>query len=430
MAHFLDEYGAPLTSFTLFVRPTQVPTHTTTSTRPKTIVWYKDLSLELILNIYKFCDAATLFQLIRACPFGRDAARKLFWAHSDVWYSVSSRWLIHHAGFPGPVWHCAKFARYIQQLEVDFDREMGIQFKNWPRMDDEPRPQLPLVDNVKRFWNSLYSNFPAVRYVVLRTGEPYIPHENPAQVPNLHVFLLREKPVNVELILSFLQREPGTPKSIVGSQERVAVRYSGTGWQVRGPDPSQQRVLIPNKRFAGPVGEVQHYRMYSELAQLSWRAVRKLRFEAYDYYHFTKGASVCYRKCLKPDCQVTFTQPGEWGLHATRTSHDVSRLNEGEMLIWKKEFFPICCAVAGTDPALPERTVELERLKEISAERGQLLREKVYVQGIGIGDSDFVKAFIAQLEGDPSCMHQQPARQSPTFAYLRPLLRHQWYVKG
>lgn len=164
-----------MTPFASFVQPGLSPLHAATSRGVASFPRYCDLSLELVLNIYEFYDAATLFQLIRACPVGREAAKKLFCAHGDPWYYVSAQGLVKEAGFSGGTWHCAQFARFVQQIEVGFQFRMEHDFMPftflktyrsfyYPSSDRtiQPASKNPdLLDQVKNFWKTICVHFPA-----------------------------------------------------------------------------------------------------------------------------------------------------------------------------------------------------------------------------------------------------------------------------
>jgi hypothetical protein len=126
-------------------------------------------------------------------------------------------------------------------------------------------------------------------------------------------------------------------------------------------------------------------------ATFIWRGTQQLRFEAYDYCHFDKETPVPCKRCLHYECKLSFTQRGEWGLHAVQSRHDVF---EKRFLLRTENFRTICCVSAEMESALTEKIAELRRLNDEFEQEFDELR-KAYLQGQkGKGD-DFVDAIIA-----------------------------------
>jgi hypothetical protein len=193
--------------------------------------------------------------------------------------------------------------------------------------------------------------------------------------------------------------------SIVRSQERVLLKEVGTVRETLVPDTGRERVLLPIKKFSGPLGKIQRTFMHKHHVWLIWRGTRRLRFEVYDNHHLNAEASASCKRCPYRDCEQIFTGKGEWGLHAISSNHDVFR----EMsLLGSEEFRPICCSSVEMESPLREKTVELRRLNDELEQEFEELRT-AYLQGQKAEGNELIDAVIAQLENDPEYAHQDPA---------------------
>jgi len=146
----------------------------------------------------------------------------------------------------------------------------------------------------------------------MSNSQPYNPTRNPRAL-DLHAFLRREKPPHITLYISSQQHDHYSSTSI-GSEERMMLKEVGTDQETLVPDSGRDRILLPTKKFSGPVGIILHFFMRKNRVQLIEQGTRQLFFKVYDYYHFDKGTPLSCKRCLHPDCNLEFTQKGGMGI--------------------------------------------------------------------------------------------------------------------
>src|ERR1700712_325427 len=125
-----------------------------------------DLPLEIIHMILEYCDASTLFQLMRTCKFFRATTLKSFWSDTEIWYMIPKDWW-NSRKFHHPVSCCLnlEFSRNITQIQVDTgnpDCEFAepLEYTNyWPEIPPEGRSTF--------FWRAIQQSFPSARRLIL-----------------------------------------------------------------------------------------------------------------------------------------------------------------------------------------------------------------------------------------------------------------------
>lgn len=131
---------------------------------------FTQLPRELQLRILRFCNSATLFQLMHVSSATRDEARKLFWANPGSRYVIRGRWLLA-GGFSGDTLDDVGALAFIKHVEVDFDAEGLPLYNIWD--DDTPQWARRLTADVAErladaFWQTFTGHLPCATNVILK----------------------------------------------------------------------------------------------------------------------------------------------------------------------------------------------------------------------------------------------------------------------
>lgn len=308
--------GEVITPFPFYVQP-----EATSCPSGARFPQFLELPAELQLHVFRFCDAATLFQLMRVSSTIRAEASKLFWSYPDAWYYVESHWLFS-GGFAGHAHHAIDFPPYVRQLEVGFDKhylhqaaadELGVDLD--PSYSSLVTPQL-IEKHLREFWKTLQRRFPRVTHVTL--DQRYTWRKTEEVVLKGLERMVALCPPSINVSVSFLQEAGTQLERRLWRPTKACAGTTNCKWELVSPRWTRQSVLLPLKEFHGPVG------LYCSLEAThnSRRAgaVRLLLIEAHARHHFDGCHEPFY--CVNQKCGAWFELPGEWIEHALESGHD------------------------------------------------------------------------------------------------------------
>jgi hypothetical protein len=209
-------------------------------------------------------------------------------------------------------------------------------------------------------------------------------------------------PAGIRVSASLLQRVAGRINFMERSLwKRTGGDVSNAGdWEKTNPTWTRQNVLLPVKKFRGPVGT--YGRAWYSIYQIRIRtaAARLLLIESLERHH-CDGRHEPFN-CFKPKCEARFEQLGEWTLHAIESGHYSSAIPPSSL----KAFFD-------------QQKVKLRHM------RRQFFSGNTKMQ-IDWGEEGSEKrhnaeqAFLYQLDHDPLYAHGKPAKECSTwFMYTR-----------
>jgi hypothetical protein len=281
-----------------------------TASHPVEFHRYSQLPLELQLLILEECDAQTLFSLMRTCSTIRAQTKKLFWSHETPWYYASAAW-IQSPGVPGATELCPEFAQQIEQVELDFWpvavgywRHDLLGTNNWTSDDDR------LAQNVQAasvFWAKFQQVFPSAKRVALSHNAWRMLL---LTIEDEFVALLRVSPpgLSVYICLS-MQKDRNSSKAM--SLYRLD---ANSQWELLQQPWTRHRVVPPRRNITGIVGRFQRIEWKSKELYNRDSALRQLRAEAYEKYHFGDKRQTPF-VCPNPACREEFKKAGEYRYH-------------------------------------------------------------------------------------------------------------------
>ena len=277
---------------------------------------FDKLPSELQLRILTFCSASTLFQVMRVSSSLRIEAAKLFWADSNTYYLIESYWLLD-GGLPGDTCYDLPFLAYVQNVEVEY--EHGSDDKIGPLRDGAMDIQNDVVVN---FWKALKERCPSVRRAVINQSWESLPPRKQNKPASRCLQVLTECcPPEIEVSAFVLEEQ----NSVINNSTTVS---SANKWQRSFYHPrtdgewkklelswDRKTILMPMKRFRGPVGEFEEFKYVANRMQLKQNALGPLVIEALDRHHFDMGRLEPF-SCPEPGCDAHFRKAGQWTMHA------------------------------------------------------------------------------------------------------------------
>ena len=368
-----NPYGEPCIPFSLYVRSERTTSYTA-------LPGFWILPAELQIRILYFCDAPTLFRLMHVSTAMRVEAKKLFWSFPDTWYLVEGHWLLF-GGFPSEAYYATDFQLHAERLEVDFP-ELNV----WLGEDDIELAPQPYIF---RFWKTLQRRFPRVNNVILsesfcRSAEEPLPY--------VLEMVAEMCPGGINVSTSYIKRAKNNDFRLERSlwQRNVANGGISDGWENVDQDWTRQSILLPPKKFCGPVGAYERSGYIFNRLQLRESSQRALIIEAIERQHFHERYEPF--SCCYPTCEVEFKQPGECISHSFESNHYQDAHPPVEM-----------------KAAFDQHSKELERIREDAVREG-------VEEGVGEEGSEqrrkLEQAFLHQLDRDPSYAHERPAKGS------------------
>jgi hypothetical protein len=302
--------------FHLYVQPNAVESCSSlhTSSSPD----FNKLPAELQLRILAFCSAPTLYQIMRTSMLRNEAA-KLFWADLNTYYLVEASWLFG-GGYPGYTCYDLSFMSYVQNVEIEY--EPGSDDKIGPTGDNDG-----LELNYKRaqdFWTTFQTRFPRAKRVVVNQNWESLSirqHDDEPVACCLKV-LIEACPIEID-VLAFVLVEVGsggckrTARPVANNWHRVLYQLADDGgWKkVTTSGFKRKTILMPPKRFHGPVGGFEGLKYESGRIQLQQIGLGALAIEALDRHYFDREDPEPFH-CPVSGCNVYLEKAGQWTQHA------------------------------------------------------------------------------------------------------------------
>ena len=294
-----------LVPFHYFVKP---------ESRPTSCLQFPFLRLpiDLQLIVYEFCDAPTLFQLMRTCSLTRRSTIKLFWEETstDHWYYCSQWGLFEYR--PSSyifLHHCPDFAHQIKKVEINL-----IRLESVFRGDTTVK--------AKDFWVKVERIFPSVRSVVLtgcipRWGCPPPSDEEDHEAHAIIETLVECAPRRIVVRIAFKLENHSDPSDSRSHSLWQVARGLQPVWQILDPDWNPTRVLLPDRKWpVSPLGDFctvwqRWSSLLYEMRGIEWLMIESYaRYAVHDTIH-----------CPWLDCPATFEQRDQWERHISASSH-------------------------------------------------------------------------------------------------------------
>lgn len=296
------------------------------SARPSQFQRFGQLPIELQFRILAFCSTPTLFQIMRVSSTLRTEAAKLFWSNSKTYYLIRSDWLFNGA-YPGDTYYDPSFFTYVQNVEIEHQiSEEDIIAPLQP--DGESNIQHNVV---RGFWKTLETRFPMLKKVIItQNWRPRTDRKYNNIISYCVKILAQSRPSTIDVSINIQDNKtPILTNGIVQLPTNIQRQsfYQPTldgSWKKVTPYPILRTVLMPIKRFSGPVGEFEQ--IFHVGFGLSQRriALGFLIIEAIDRYYFDKETIETF-SCIEPGCDAYFEKAGQWTLHALQT-HGFERI--------------------------------------------------------------------------------------------------------
>jgi F-box-like len=278
----VDHMGLPVTPFRYFANP-QIPV---ARQNPKSFPHLLDLPPEMLLLVFQFCDASTLFQFMRTCRRFRYMTSKLFWSDSTVLYQLYRGWWDSRK-LNLPVRLDMEFARQVTQIEIfiPIEREFGIRDREG---DDGYR--LGRTERASFFWLAVQNSFPSARRIVLSSFGLFYALED--EECGLITFLLKQAPRHIRV---FVATTPGPDSKAeralwsIDTSATPQLQPISTSWLPK-------RVTAPPRQFSeGPLREFELMCGIKRLLRLEEMGLVRLTREARRRYSDGKRRCKCKR---------------------------------------------------------------------------------------------------------------------------------------
>lgn len=329
--------GEPRVPFALYTKPDPIRTSRMACT---SFPQFRSLPTELQRHVLHFCDEPTLYQLMQI-SVTRHEAKKVFWSNSNTWYCVDGGWL-RYGAYTGETYRDLSFLAHVELVNISYDwLEPGDWIKSehreemqnktvWYHNDDlyfaEATDQVlcGMEDNIRQFWQSLQDLCPRLTHVLISTVSR---KPDPWDSPRIFLGKFgRLCPAGISVSVSLLQRYryPGDPNYKARPQRnlwRLIHNEPDTEdqWEKVFTEWTPRIVLLPPKKFRGPVGAFQRVHYRRDRRMMQEQATELLLVDAIERHHF-QGRHKPFG-CLAPHCEAWFTAPGEYLLHSFDTGH-------------------------------------------------------------------------------------------------------------
>jgi F-box associated protein len=382
---YIDRFHDPHIPFYAYVKPS-------TSLKHAEFSFFYDLPTEIQLMILQLCDASTLFSLMRTCSQIRTLANPLFWSHDSTWYHIPLIWIVSNRK-PSPLPPvCVDFLHRIENVEFNCHH---ISKHKWRSnlLGDWDTHETDSVLNDKAanaFWKRFLTMYPFIKRVVVSNCAYPI---TPSLVYDEYRALLRVAPSSVSVFLALgMEAKIDMPKDLGllrldNESQLILVEQH---W-------SRHRVLPPRENVTGVVGKF--LRFHWKKCDLARRraALRHLRNEVYEKYHFDGGRQiplVCTHCC---DGQE-FNQAREYIRHLRALRPTKNRIWSRKLQIEESDFTsPLPAALEKQLAAIELDHIRIEQ--DLKAQRGQLQEEWGEVESEK--RQVYEEKFLGQLQSDP-----------------------------
>jgi hypothetical protein len=302
---------------------------------------FTKLPVEIQLEIFDFCDAATLFQLMHTCASTRIQASKRFWSKHNTWYSCQDITLfdsfIKH---PIPLFDLS-FATQITQIEISietlstaFRTEYVVTKDDFVQRDDDDESsetscnddkyQRPVITTYKArvFWEKVQIVYPAAQRVVL-IGQPWVQnaHFYPDDSEKGYVDIglaVQQAPAHLDVFIA-LEPPDTRPQELQTSHKlwRVTRDSDPPAWHLVQDVWTPTRILPPPRRFTSfPLGTLLTMVSTRSAVDLERRGLHWLKLESHARYPDKKGL-----QCPNPLCSLIFPNRATWAQHLSETTH-------------------------------------------------------------------------------------------------------------
>ena len=351
---------------------------------------FNRLPAELQVHVLSFCSPSTLFQAMHASSVLRVEASKLFWAKSDAYYVVEAPWLYRSGGDPGRTLWDVTFMSKVQQVELEYNFE--IYHYEHSRNSGNPARQQSMAEG---FWASFKERFPDANKVVINCGWKTVIETHPEPILPPLDGIVGHCPAEIEVrafVTEKRKRNRGgwLHAPLLDVQRTSRQLTADGGWVETQIEDGYTAVMMPAKRFNGPVGEFNEIQYDRHMLRLQEYSLPLLAVEAIQHHHFGEGRDDPFHcrgtGCI---CNKFFSKAEEWMLHAVEHYHDAAN---SHILGWWFEKPRTDCLKNNLSDGL--RTAFERRIEELRSRNKELnqrcakLRQKRYQAPVGgaIGD--------------------------------------------
>ncbi|KAF2465802.1 uncharacterized protein BDR25DRAFT_345960 [Lindgomyces ingoldianus] len=344
----------------------------------------------------------------------RIEAAKLFWADPNTYYLVESHWLLE-GGYPGGTCYDLPFLAHVQNVEVEYQH--GSDNRIGPLHDGIRDIR---QDVVRNFWNTLKKRFPRVRRAVINQNWESLSDKdyNKPAFPCLKI-LVESCPLKIDVSAFVLEEASSLPENTTitlptNKWQRSLYRPTLDGeWRKVAPCFNRKTILMPMKRFHGPVGEFEKLRYLRNRLALQHFALGPLVIEALDRHHFDEGRQEPFL-CPESGCNAYFEKAGQWTMHAIET-HNVPSIKEKRFDILPNKL----------RDAFERHESDLERKREEVAGESRRMFNEWNEEG-GEKRRDIERGWMDQLENEEAWDTGTEARESELWKFFTMVMNPTW----
>jgi hypothetical protein len=300
------------------------------------------LPVELQHHVLSFCDSATLFQLMRV-KLTRTEAEKRFWADPTAFYCVNGFWVLQ-GGYAGETFYDLDSLARVERVNVWFDGDRmmewfyGQNFSEFKRLYeiDDGRYRLKdasgdliqdLDEKARRFWEKLQHLCPRLTHILV-TADRYQWFSD-SKPDTLLERIMRSCPGGIKASVSarywYLPSAPEVEPQWIPSVWRLIRNTekkteSSDIWVPENVHWTPRFILLPPKRFRGPVGSFQRS-LFKHHRYLMWKeATKPLCIDAIERHHFHNRRTPF--SCPLPNCDDVFEKPRAFFEHFRYDDHE------------------------------------------------------------------------------------------------------------
>ncbi|KAF2274585.1 uncharacterized protein EI97DRAFT_354317, partial [Westerdykella ornata] len=353
---------------------------------------FLQLPRELQSRILRFCNSATLFQLMHVSSATRDEARKLFWSDPGSRYVVDGAWL-EAGGYSGHTLDDVAVLTLIKHVEVDF---AAGSFVNWVWDGGESQwVEGPPADTADRmadtFWQTFQRRLPCATNVVLKS----VHIESGGAAPAGLTMLAERCPAGIRVSVSSLQKVAGCRLLLrkILWQPVWHDRSQPATWKLVDVEDTAQSIVPPAKTFRGPVGAFLCIDHHSRRIGYLYMGISVLRIQAMEAYYTQNPQAPIV--CPVPECDLRFETPRAWAVHASDARHITCYKFPTETL----------------ERLFSEHEARLARINLQNADRGMALQREWGEEG-SEQRRKREDEFLHQLQHDQEYAQATPPRES------------------
>ncbi|KAF2794226.1 hypothetical protein K505DRAFT_374775 [Melanomma pulvis-pyrius CBS 109.77] len=387
------------------------------SSQPSSFPEFNQLPAELQLRILTFCSAPTLYRIMRTSSMLRIEAAKLFWADQNTYYLIEAYWLFG-GGHSGYTCYDLSFMAYVQNVEIEYD--VIAEDKIGPVRDDVLEID---YEKARDFWKTFKTRFPRAKTVVVNQNWESVSirqQDDDEPVACCLKVLIEVCPVEID-VFAFVLVEVGsggckrTALPVANNWHRVLYQLTkGGGWKkVTTSGFERKTILIPPKRFHGPVGEFEAQKHEGSRIHLQQIGLGALAIEALDRYYFDKEDPEPFH-CPVSGCDVYFEKAGQWTQHAAE-AHSIHSLTKSGFDILPTALQHI----------FEERKNSLERESEAVGRKFRKIYNDWNEEG-GKKRKELERGWIYQLENDEAWYTGTKGTESKLWEWFTTVMDPTW----